>query len=140
MVAAFIRFGLFVLLWAGKNPSIVHWVTKGGLRHWKTRDIIPRKSLGYPEMTAQIFHTVVLWLICRHKELGNSTYMKVILTKNLTFITIIYQKKFQFTKMSRTLKKTHFFLHFLVHKNHRNSKNYIFFIVLEIITKWNFVW
>ena len=46
MVAAFIRFGLFVLLWAGKNPSIVHWVTKGGLRHWKTRDIIPRKSSG----------------------------------------------------------------------------------------------
>ena len=34
-------------------------------------------------------HTVVLWLICRHREKGNSTYMKVILTKNLTFISFL---------------------------------------------------
>jgi hypothetical protein len=85
-------------------------------------------------------HTVVLWLICRHREIGNSTYMKVILTKNLNFITIIYHTKFQFVKMSRTMKEMHFFPNFLVHKNHRNSENYIFFIVLEINANWNFVW
>ena len=66
--------------------------------------------------------------------------MKVISTKKLTFITIIYHTMFQFAKMSRTMKKMHFSSHFLVDKNHRNSENYIFFIVLEIVTNWNFVW
>ena len=64
--------------------------------------------------------------------------MKVISTKKLTFITIIYHKMFQFAKMSRTMKKMHFSSHFLVDKNHRNSENYIFFILLEIVTNWNF--
>ena len=44
--------------------------------------------------------------------------MKVISTKKLTFITIIYHKMFQFAKMSRTMKKMHFYSHFLVDKNH----------------------
>jgi N-acetyl-anhydromuramyl-L-alanine amidase AmpD len=66
--------------------------------------------------------------------------MKVILTKKNTFITIIYHTKFQFAKMYRTIKKMHFSFHFLVHKNHRNSENYIFFIVLEIFANWIFVW
>ena len=59
-------------------------------------------------------HTVVLWLIWRHRNIGNSTYMKVILTKNITFITIIYYTQFQFAKN-------------------------VFFIVLEIFANWNFV-
>ena len=33
----------------------------------------------------------------------NSTYMKIILTKNLTFINIIYHTNFQFAKMSGSL-------------------------------------
>ena len=102
----------------------------------KTRGRLGRK----PQLDLVIFksaedfaiHTVVLWLICRHRDIENSTYMKVILTKNLTFITIIYHTKFQFAKMSRTMKKKCIFFHFLVHKNHRNSENYIFSIVLEI--------
>ena len=52
-------------------------------------------------------HTVMLWLICRLRYfgLGFCTYMKIILAKNLTFITIIYHTQFQFEKMSRTMKK-----------------------------------
>ena len=41
--------------------------------------------------------------------LGNSTYMKVILTKNLTFSNTSYHTKFQFEKISRTMKKMWFF-------------------------------
>jgi hypothetical protein len=85
-------------------------------------------------------HTVVLWLICRHREIGNSTYMKVILTKNLTFFNIIYHTKFQFAKMSVSLGNWHILTPFLVHKRHRNLKNYIFFIVLDIFSNWNCVW
>jgi hypothetical protein len=56
-------------------------------------------------------HTGMLYLICRHRYFGPgiSTYMKVILTKNLTFITIIYHTKFQFAKISGTMKKDNFF-------------------------------
>ena len=85
-------------------------------------------------------HTVVLWLICQHRDIGNSTYMKVIVTKNLTFINIIYHAKFQFAKMSGSLENWHFLTPFLVHKSHRNSKNYILFIVLDIFSNWNCVW
>ena len=51
--------------------------------------------------------------------LGNSTFMKVILTKNLIFIMIIYHTKFQFAKISRTMKKCNFlnFYDFYVLKN-----------------------
>ena len=55
-----------------------------------------------------MLHTVVHWLICQHRDIGNSTYMKVILTKNLTFITIIYHTKFQLAKISGTMKKCNF--------------------------------
>ena len=85
-------------------------------------------------------HTVVLCLICRHREIGNSSYMKVILTKNLTFFNIINHTKFQFAKMSGSLGSWHFLTPFLVHKRHRNSKNYIFFIVLDFFSNWNCVW
>ena len=48
-----------------------------------------------------------LWCFCsyadiRNSYLGNSTYVKVILTKNLTFIIIIYHTKLQFANISRT--------------------------------------
>ena len=66
--------------------------------------------------------------------------MKVILTKKLTFITIIYHTMFQFAKMSRAMKKMHFSSHFLVHKNQSNTELFIFFLVLEIVTDWGFVW
>ena len=51
--------------------------------------------------------------------LGNSTYMKVVLTKTLTSIIIIYHTKFQFAKISRTMKKCNFlnFSDFYVLKN-----------------------
>ena len=52
--------------------------------------------------------------------LGNSTYMKVILAKKFTLITIIYHTKIQFAKMSWTMKnKCNFlnFCHFYVLKN-----------------------
>ena len=54
-----------------------------------------------------------LWCFCSYADignsyLGNSTYMKVILTKNLNFIIIIYHTKFQFAKISRTMKKCNF--------------------------------
>ena len=68
-------------------------------------------AYGVPSKSQKSFicggHTVVLWLICRHRlsYQGNSTYMKVILTKNLTFIIIIYHIKFQFAKISGTIKK-----------------------------------
>jgi hypothetical protein len=62
---------------------------------------------NYTKKTIWHLHTVMLWLICRHRYigLGFCTYMKVILTKNLTLITIIYHTQFQFEKMSRTMKK-----------------------------------
>ena len=59
-------------------------------------------------------HTVVLWLICWHREPGNSTYMKPILTKNLTFINIIYHTKFWFAKMSGSLGKFSIFCYIKV--------------------------
>ena len=73
-------------------------------------------------------HTVMVWLICRHRYfgLGFCTYMKVILTKKLTFITIIYHTQFQFAKMSGTLGNWHFLSIFLVKKSHRYSKNIFF--------------
>ena len=78
-------------------------VTNNG-RFWVSESYqIIKRNGGY------LLHTVVIWLICRHSEIGNSTYMKVILTKKLTFITIIYHTKFQFAKMSRTMKKNAFF-------------------------------
>ena len=50
------------------------------------------------------------WCFCSYADIGNSylwnsTYKKVILTKNLTFIIIVYYTKFQFAKISRTMKK-----------------------------------
>ena len=82
------------------------------------------KKKYYIIFKIQTSHTVVLWLICRHRYsyLGNSTYLKVILTKNLTFITIIYHSKFQFAKISRTMKKKCNFLNFCDFYVLRNGK------------------
>ena len=81
--------------------------------------------------------TNTLW--CFGSYIENSTYMKVIFTKKLTFINIIYQTKFQFVKMSGSLGNLSLKSPFIVHKSHRNSKNYIFFMVLELFANWNLV-
>ena len=91
------------------------------------------------------FNRVTLWCYCSYADignsyLGNSTYMKVILTKNLTFIIIICHTKFQFANIFRTMKKNYFseFLWFLCTK--KWEKNQFFFIVPDIFANWNFVW
>jgi hypothetical protein len=84
-------------------------------RNWKTQVF-----LSLP------FQTVMLWLICRHRYfgLGFCTYMKVIFSKNLTFITIIYHTQFQFEKMSRTMKFFWNFCVFYVLKKGLKSANF----------------
>ena len=60
--------------------------------------------------------------------------MKVGLTKNLDFTTIISHTKFQFVKKSKTMKKIGN-VSILCQKN---SENHIF-SVLEILANWSFV-
>ena len=79
-------------------------------------------------------HTRVFWLKCWHRysNLRNSTYMKVILTKNLPIITIIYNTKFQFAKISRTMKKCNClnFCDLYVLRNGETSQ-------VSFVLKWN---
>ena len=60
--------GLFVMMEVGQY---LVQVTK-----FKTGK--PRTDWFRTVLISQL-HTVVLWLICRHRDIGNSTYMKVIL-------------------------------------------------------------
>ena len=70
--------------------------------NWNSKQMVrgppQRMSTYFPP-----YHTAVLWLICRHRGIENSTYMKVIFTKNLTFINIICHTKFWFAKMYGSL-------------------------------------
>ena len=68
--------------------------------------------------------------------LGNSIYMKTILTKKTYFYHYCLPYKVSICENVWILGK---FFHFLVHKSHRNSKNYIFFMVLELFANWNLV-
>ena len=43
-----------------------------------------------------LHHSVVRWIICRHRNIRNSTYS---LTKNFSFITSIYHGKYQFANI-----------------------------------------
>ena len=72
-------------------------------------------------------HTVMLWLICRHRYfgLGFCTYMKVILIKNLTFIAIIIHSS-NLRKCLELWKKCNFlnFCVFYVLKKGLKSANF----------------
>ena len=81
-------------------------------------------------------HTVVLWVICLHRDIGNSTYMKVILTKNLTFITIIYHTKILFAKMSESLGNFSVFYYIKV----TEIQKITFFHSSRMFANCNFVW
>ena len=80
--------------WTGLN---LNW-----FKSWNTK----RKNWNIRECTFHNPH----WCFCSYagigiSYLGNSTYMKVILTKNLTFIIIIYHTKFQFAKNVKNYEK-----------------------------------
>ena len=79
--------------WRYANPL---WLSLSSHQHrtfvclfW-SRAQVRTCACGKPFPKIVPMHTVVLWLICRHRNIQNSTNMKVILTKNLTFINIIY--------------------------------------------------
>ena len=101
-------------------PSEPFTIAHFNVRHPVLRALWKEPCIYKNEQSSQLLtlirtlHTVVLWLICRHRELGNSTYMKVILTKNLAFINIIYHRKFQFAKMSWSLGKCSIFCYIKV--------------------------
>ena len=81
-------------------------------------DFIPNLLLK-PNQKSIYLPKIYICTLCQNRKLGNSTYIKVILTKNLTFIIqsfnlqqcLDFWENFQFcnVKVTEIFKKSHFF-------------------------------